>query len=101
MTSEAGTGTGITSATKTLTYDLAGRLTSWTHPGGTVAATYDDRGLLRSTAGVASQASSFTYDAAGRMTRRTDPASTHSADPGWRRGSGYSSGFAPSRACRS
>jgi RHS repeat-associated protein len=78
LVTEAGTGASTPVATRTFGYDLAGRLTSWSHPSGTVTAAYDDRGLLLSTTvpGGSSIASSFRYDAAGRMTQRTDSAGT-------------------------
>jgi YD repeat-containing protein len=52
-------------------YDAAGRMTSFSAPGGDVALTYDDRGLLLSVSGP-NTPSSFEYDALGRMTSRTD-----------------------------
>lgn len=78
LVTETGAGSGAATAQRSFGYDLAGRMDSWSHPDGTITATYDDRGLLLSTSapGSSAVASSFGYDAAGRMTRRTDAAGT-------------------------
>ncbi|MGQ0824615.1 MAG: glycine-rich protein [Actinomycetota bacterium] len=80
MNQEAGSGSGVVSATNTFGYDRAGRLKSFSHPDGTVSVTNDDRGLLTATTapGTSTVASSFVYDPAGRMTSRTDAAGTSS-----------------------
>ena len=80
LTSVAGTGgpAGTVAASKTFGYDLAGRRTSFSAPGGTVTLTRDDRGLLLSASrpGSTTVESSFTYDGAGRVLSRTDAAGT-------------------------
>ncbi|WP_307874757.1 DNRLRE domain-containing protein [Frankia nepalensis] len=75
LTTENGSGVGTPSASRTLTHDLVGQLTSIDHPGGTQSFTYNDRGLVTGASG-AGGASSFTYDSTGRMTGRTDPGSS-------------------------
>ncbi|MFN8036450.1 MAG: DNRLRE domain-containing protein [Acidimicrobiia bacterium] len=74
------TGSGATTATRTLGYDLDGRITSAGHPSATEQFTYDDRGLVTAATGGAGS-SSFAYDADGRLTSRTDAAGT--ATFGW------------------
>jgi RHS repeat-associated protein len=79
---EAGTGTGLAAATRTFSWDRAGRLTGFGDPAGAVTLVNDDRGLLlsASTPGdPATATSTFGYDGAGRMIRRTDGAGTTTA----------------------
>ncbi|WP_404870067.1 LamG-like jellyroll fold domain-containing protein [Kitasatospora griseola] len=72
VTGQSGTGgEATTSPARTFGYDLAGRLTSLSTPGGTQTFAYDDRGLLATANGPASQAS-YTYDADGNLTTRTN-----------------------------
>ncbi len=78
LTHETGTGAEATTTDRTLTYDLAGRLTGT----GTADAltsntyTYNDRGQLLTAAGPGG-AASYAYDADGNMTeRRTGQSST-------------------------
>jgi RHS repeat-associated protein len=75
LTAESGSGTGVTSASRTLGWDMAGNLTSVNHPKGTITFTNDDRGLITAESGP-SDTSSFTYDGDGRLTSRTDAAGT-------------------------
>ena len=75
LTSESGSGTGVTSASRSFGYDLAGYRTSASHPSGTIGFDYDDRGLLVETTGPAGSAT-FAYDPAGYMTQRIDGAGT-------------------------
>src|SRR5581483_8204419 len=75
LTSETGAGAEATTATKTLGYDLDGRLTSEATPAGTETFGYNDRGEILNAAGPAGS-SSFGYDTAGRMTSRSDAAGT-------------------------
>lgn len=77
LTQEAGSGSGITSASRSFGYDAAGNRTSLTHPAGTIGFTYDDRGLLTGQTGPAGTAT-YNYDAAGRPTTRADAAGTAS-----------------------
>jgi RHS repeat-associated protein len=78
LTNEAGTGTGVTAATRTFGWDLAGRITSAGHPAGPISFSYDDRNLMLSNTepGNATTAASFSYDARGLMTSRADAAGT-------------------------
>jgi RHS repeat-associated protein len=78
LTTETGTGAGVTAATRTLGWDLAGRITSAGHPAGAISFSYDDRNLMLSNTGPgnATTAASFSYDARGLMTSRADAAGT-------------------------
>jgi RHS repeat-associated protein len=80
LTNEQGTSTVAANpaANRTMGYDLAGRMTSFTDPAGTVTVTRDDRGLVLSATnpGSTTIGSSFTYDAAGRTKTRTDASGT-------------------------
>src|SRR5690606_2031236 len=71
LVEHAGTGSQAATATRTFSYDPAGRLLSASTAAGSQTVTCDDRGLLLSSDGVAG-ASSFAYDGDGRMTSRTD-----------------------------
>ena len=64
---------------RAFSYDLAGRLSAFSHPKGQVALQYDDRGQLVASSGPAGS-STFSYDLAGRMVSRTDAAGTASFD---------------------
>ncbi|WP_239405159.1 DNRLRE domain-containing protein, partial [Frankia sp. Cj3] len=77
LTAESGSGGGAASASRTLGYDLIGRVTSVNHPSGTQSLTYNDRDLPIGSTGPAGS-SSFGYDASGRMSSRTDGAGTSS-----------------------
>ncbi|GAA5178922.1 polymorphic toxin-type HINT domain-containing protein [Rugosimonospora acidiphila] len=77
VTRRSGTGAQAVTADQTFGYDLAGRLTSASAPGGTDEFTYDDAGNLTATAGPSGTAS-FGYDADNRLTSRTDTAGTTS-----------------------
>jgi RHS repeat-associated protein len=68
--------TNAPAATRTFSYDAAGRMTTFSHPSGTPTLTWDDRNLLTSITGIATLNSSFTYDTAGRMSQRVDAAGT-------------------------
>ncbi|MFJ6484265.1 LamG-like jellyroll fold domain-containing protein [Streptomyces sp. NPDC091682] len=72
---ETGSGTAVATRPRSLSYDLAGRLTG-VGGDGVLAGntyTYNDRGQLLSTDGPGGT-SSFAYDADGKMTSRTDAA---------------------------
>ncbi|WP_203983111.1 LamG-like jellyroll fold domain-containing protein [Sphaerisporangium rufum] len=71
---EAGSGAEVTTQGTAFGYDLAGRRTS----AGDLAFTYNDRGLLLSTAkaGTPGTLSTFAYDANQRPAQRTDAAGT-------------------------
>jgi RHS repeat-associated protein len=75
LTTETGAGAETSTGTRTLDYDLAGRLTSVNAPGGTDTYTYDDRGDLLTASGP-SGAASFAYDADANPVTRTDAAGT-------------------------
>ncbi|WP_433040875.1 LamG-like jellyroll fold domain-containing protein [Dactylosporangium sp. CS-033363] len=75
LTGQTGAGAEATTTSRTFGYDLDGRVTSASAPGGTDTFAYDDRGLLLSTTGP-SGASSFGYNADGQVTTRTDAAGT-------------------------
>jgi RHS repeat-associated protein len=75
MTAESGTGDGT--ASRSLSYDLAGLLVGVGHPSGTIGYTYDDRGLLTDVSGPGGTAT-YSYDDAGRMIQRVDAAGTAS-----------------------
>ena len=87
LTSQSGVGATAATATRTFTYDAAGRvLTADTSAAGTQGSPgyqpatsetfqYDDRGLLLSASGSAG-ASAYTYNGAGQMATDTDAAGT-------------------------
>ncbi|WP_322763367.1 DUF6531 domain-containing protein, partial [Frankia sp. Cr2] len=75
LTAESGSGGGAAAASRSVGYDLIGRVTSVNHPSGTQSLTYNDRDLPVGSAGPAGS-STFGYDASGRMTSRTDGAGT-------------------------
>jgi RHS repeat-associated protein len=89
LTSQSGSGAGAPTATRTFTYDAAGRVlaaatstagTSGTfgyQPATSESFTYDDRGLLLSATGSAGT-SSFGYNGSGQLTSATDAAGTSS-----------------------
>ncbi|MFE9796033.1 LamG-like jellyroll fold domain-containing protein [Streptomyces goshikiensis] len=77
LTAETGSGTAVATRPRSLSYDLAGRLTG-SGADGILAGntyTYNDRGQLLSADGPSGK-SAYTYDADGQMTSRTDPAGT-------------------------
>ena len=76
VTTETGSGTGVTTATRTFNYDAAGNRTLAGSPSGNIGFVYDDRGLLTQTTGPTQYQSSFNYDSVGRMLARTDAAGT-------------------------
>jgi RHS repeat-associated protein len=73
LTGQAGAGAEVATADRSFGYDLGGRLTSASAPGGTNTFSYDDRGLLLSTAGPSGNAT-FSYTPDGEMASRTDAA---------------------------
>ncbi|WP_198153048.1 DNRLRE domain-containing protein [Pseudofrankia sp. DC12] len=73
LIAEAGSGTGVASASRTLAYDLAGNLTNTHTPSADEEFSYDDRGLLTGSQHTEGDAS-FGYDADGRMTTRWNAA---------------------------
>lgn len=73
LTNESGSGGGATAASRTLGYDLDGRVTSLSHPNGTIGFAYNDRDAIIATTGPAG-ATSFAYDGDGHMTNRADAA---------------------------
>jgi RHS repeat-associated protein len=75
LTGQTGSGAEATTAARTFGYDLAGRMTSASAPGGTDTFGYDDRGALTSTSGP-SGTSTFGYDSDGRLSSRVDAAGT-------------------------
>ncbi|MGW2439666.1 RHS repeat-associated core domain-containing protein, partial [Streptomyces goshikiensis] len=77
LTAETGSGTAVATRPRSLSYDLAGRLTG-SGADGILAGntyTYNDRGQLLSADGPSGK-SAYTYDADGQMTSRSDPAGT-------------------------
>lgn len=74
LTAESGSGGGSVAAARSLTYDLAGRITTMSHPQGTQNVTYNDRNLVTGASGNGGT-TTFTYDANGRMASRGDPGS--------------------------
>ena len=73
LTYEAGIGSGTT-VDRSLGYDLAGRLTSVSHPAGNpLTYAYDSRGLMLTADDGAGGISTFAYDQVGRMVSRHDP----------------------------
>ena len=77
LTTQAGSGAAAGTATRTFGYDLAGRLTAFSAPGGTNSVSYDDRGLPTSVTGPSGN-SSFSYTPDGLMASRSDGAGTTS-----------------------
>jgi RHS repeat-associated protein len=75
MVRETGAGAEAATADRALGYDLAGRLTAVSAPGGTDTYAYDDRGMELSASGPSGTAS-FGYDGDGNLTGRTDAAGT-------------------------
>jgi RHS repeat-associated protein len=75
LRTETGTGGESATADRTLGYDLSGRLTQASAPGGTNTYSYNDQGKLLSTSGP-SGAASFGYDPDGNRNSRTDAAGT-------------------------
>ncbi|RKE05089.1 RHS repeat-associated protein [Streptomyces sp. TLI_171] len=75
ITQETATGAEVATPTRTLGYDLEGRLTSATAPTGTNTYTYNDRGSVLTATGPGGN-SGYSYDADGNMTGRTDAAGT-------------------------
>ena len=71
LTSEAGTGAEAATSSRTLSYDLAGRLTSLNAASGTQTLSYNDRGLLTGTAGPEGSAT-LAYNGDGQLRQRTD-----------------------------
>ncbi|MEU4266808.1 LamG-like jellyroll fold domain-containing protein [Streptomyces sp. NPDC026092] len=77
LTAETGSGTAVATRPRSLSYDLAGRLTG-AGGDGVLAGnsyTYNDRGQLLNADGP-SGTSSYAYDADGQVTSRTDAAGT-------------------------
>ena len=75
LKTETGAGAEAATAERDLGYDLAGRVTSASTPGGTETFSYNDRDALLNAAGPAGTAG-FGYDGDGNMTSRTDAAGT-------------------------
>ncbi|MFF4457692.1 RHS repeat-associated core domain-containing protein [Streptomyces goshikiensis] len=77
LTAETGSGTAAATRPRSLSYDLAGRLTGSGADGILAGNTYsyNDRGQLLNADGPSGK-SAYTYDADGQMTSRTDPAGT-------------------------
>jgi RHS repeat-associated protein len=75
LTAQAGTGAAASTRTRSFGYDLGGRMTSFSAPGGTNTVSYDDRGLPVTIAGPSGN-SSFSYTADGSTASRTDAAGT-------------------------
>ncbi len=75
LVSETGSGAEAATASRTLTYDLLGRLTSASTPAGTNTYAYDQRGQLLEAAGP-SGAATFSYDRDGQLAKRTDSSGT-------------------------
>ncbi|MFD9420449.1 LamG-like jellyroll fold domain-containing protein [Streptomyces goshikiensis] len=76
-TAETGSGTAVATRPRSLSYDLAGRMTG-AGADGILAGntyTYNDRGQLLNADGPSAK-SAYTYDADGQMTSRTDAAGT-------------------------
>ncbi|MDX3657039.1 DNRLRE domain-containing protein [Streptomyces sp. ID05-26A] len=71
LTKETGSGAEASTVDRVTAYDVLGRVTSVSAPGGTNTFTHNDRGGLLTTAGP-SGASSFGYDSDGRLTSRSD-----------------------------
>ncbi|SMD03222.1 RHS repeat-associated core domain-containing protein [Lentzea albidocapillata] len=75
LTGETGEGAEASTASRSLGYDAAGRLTSFNAPGGTNTLEYNDRGALLSATGPSGD-SQFTYDDSGRLTQQVDASGT-------------------------
>ncbi|MEV7623793.1 polymorphic toxin-type HINT domain-containing protein [Actinoplanes sp. NPDC089786] len=75
MRTESGAGAEAATGTRTLGYDLAGRLASVNAPTGTDTFSYNDRGALLGSSGPSGTAT-FGYDADGNLATRTDAAGT-------------------------
>ncbi len=73
LTSESGSGAGVTTASRSFLFDVGSRMTS----AGSQEFTYDSRGLLSGSTGPQG-ASTFGFDIVGRMTTRTDASGTSS-----------------------
>jgi YD repeat-containing protein len=71
LTRETGSGAEAPTVERVTSYDVLGRLTSVSAPGGANTFTHNDRGSLLSTSGP-SGTSSFAYDSDGRLTSRSD-----------------------------
>ncbi|GAA0378051.1 hypothetical protein GCM10009541_20670 [Micromonospora gifhornensis] len=74
---QAGAGAEVQTEEREFGYDLAGRMTSLSGPGGTNTISYDDRDLPVSVTGPSGN-SAFGYDADGRLASRQDAAGTTS-----------------------
>ncbi|MGW0593089.1 hypothetical protein [Streptosporangium sp. NPDC002607] len=72
VTEESGSGASVTTPTRTVTYDQAGRMTAI----GDYTLEYNDRGLLTKVSKATNQVAAYTYDAAGNPTQRIDPTGT-------------------------
>ncbi len=77
LTQQTGSGAQAVSPAENYAYDLDGRLTSATAPGGTDTFTWNDASELTGTAGP-SGAATLSYDGDGLLTGRTDAAGTTS-----------------------
>ncbi|MEV1143136.1 LamG-like jellyroll fold domain-containing protein [Micromonospora sp. NPDC049799] len=75
LTTETGSGAESATATRTLDYDLGGRLVSANAANGSNSYSWNDRGALLSTSGPSGTAS-FGYDDDGNVVSRTDVAGT-------------------------
>ncbi|GAA3123405.1 hypothetical protein GCM10020254_83240 [Streptomyces goshikiensis] len=77
LTAETGSGTAAATRPRSLSYDLAGRMTGAGADGILAGNTYsyNDRGQLLNADGPSGK-SAYVYDADGQMTSRTDPAGT-------------------------
>jgi RHS repeat-associated protein len=77
-TIERGSGAEATTIDKTFDYDVGGRLTSISRPGGTISVAYNDRDLVRSVTDTTT--TSYTYDPDGRPLTRTNQTGTATFD---------------------
>ncbi|MEV6345208.1 LamG-like jellyroll fold domain-containing protein [Actinoplanes sp. NPDC051851] len=75
LTSQAGTGAAAATSTRSFSYDLGGRVTTFSSPSGDNTVTYDDRNLPTAISGPSGN-SSFSYTSDGLMASRTDSAGT-------------------------
>jgi YD repeat-containing protein len=66
--------TGVAAASTSFGYDRLGRMTSASHPSGTIGIAYNERSQITAVTAPGTGSSSFQYDQAGRMTRRSDVA---------------------------
>ncbi|WP_441246619.1 LamG-like jellyroll fold domain-containing protein [Kitasatospora sp. McL0602] len=82
LTGQSGAGGEAATPTRTLGYDLDGRLTSLSAPSGTQSYTYEDRGAVASSTGPQGNAT-YTYTSDGQLASRTNTAgtSTFTYDP--------------------